>query len=186
ADACGGEIQRRGRAEPAGADQEDLRVEQLELALFADLGDEDVAAVALALRGVERARQLGGESAALPVGVAPRERGHVLVAELPERLRRERRARTAGAVEEDRLRPVGHRLLDARLEEPARDVDRARDAALRPFVELAHVHDEGPIGAVEDLGGAWNVDLVDLGLHLRQQVAIARHDYPKYSDLHAG
>ena len=49
ADAGGGEVERRRRAEPAGADQEDARVEQLQLALLADLRDQQVAAVAAAL-----------------------------------------------------------------------------------------------------------------------------------------
>jgi hypothetical protein len=43
ADAGRGEIERRGRAEPTGADQEDARGEQLLLARVADLGDQQVA-----------------------------------------------------------------------------------------------------------------------------------------------
>src|SRR5581483_3758446 len=92
ADTGRGEIERRRGTEPAGPDQKDARFEQLQLALFPDLGDEQVPAVALALLAVERARQLRGEAAALPVGVAARERGDVLVPELSEGLRRERRA----------------------------------------------------------------------------------------------
>ena len=46
ADAGGGEVERRGRAEAAGADQQDARVEQPQLALLADLRDQQVAAVA--------------------------------------------------------------------------------------------------------------------------------------------
>ena len=45
------EIERRRGAEPAGADQEHARVEQLLLALLADLGNQDVARVAGALLG---------------------------------------------------------------------------------------------------------------------------------------
>ena len=41
ADACGGEVERRGRAEPAGADQQHARVEQPLLAGLADLGDQE-------------------------------------------------------------------------------------------------------------------------------------------------
>ena len=37
------EVERRRRAEPAGADQKHARVEQLLLADFADLGNQDVA-----------------------------------------------------------------------------------------------------------------------------------------------
>ena len=50
ADARRGEVERGGRAEAAGADQQHARLEQLELAGLADLGDQDVAAVARALR----------------------------------------------------------------------------------------------------------------------------------------
>ena len=53
ADARRREVERRGRAEAAGADQQHLRVEQLQLALLADLGDQQVARVAAALLGRE-------------------------------------------------------------------------------------------------------------------------------------
>jgi hypothetical protein len=106
-----------------------------------------VPAVALPLLAVERARQLGREAAALPVGVAAGEGDDVLVAELLERLRGEGRAVAGGAVEEDRVGAIGGRLLDARLEVAARDVDRARNPPLGPFVQLAYVDDEGALGA---------------------------------------
>ena len=48
-DAGRGEVQQAGRAEAAGADEQDLRLEQLRLALDADLRDQQVAAVALLL-----------------------------------------------------------------------------------------------------------------------------------------
>ena len=56
ADAGGGEVERGRRAQAAGAEQQDLGVEQLPLALDADLGQQEVARVALALLGGERAR----------------------------------------------------------------------------------------------------------------------------------
>ena len=74
ADARGREVERRRRAEAAGADQQDARVEQLQLALLADLGDQQVPRVAAALLGLERARELGGEAVALPARVAGRVR----------------------------------------------------------------------------------------------------------------
>src|SRR5204862_4567397 len=126
-DARRGQVERGGRAEPAGADQEDPRLEQLELALVADLGDQQVAAVAAALLRRERLRELRREAVALPVGVAAGERPDALVAELLERLRGERRAAARGAVHEDRPVAIRQLLLDARLEVPARDVDRAGD-----------------------------------------------------------
>ena len=66
ADAGGGEVQRGRRAEPAGAEQQDLRVEQLVLALGADLRHEHVAAVALALLGGDLARDVDLVAAVLP------------------------------------------------------------------------------------------------------------------------
>ena len=60
ADAGRGEVERRRRAEPAGADQQHARVEQLQLAGLADLGDQDVTAVALALVGLERPLEVLG------------------------------------------------------------------------------------------------------------------------------
>src|SRR5438309_280230 len=48
------EVERGGRAEPTGADQQDLRAQELALALVPDLGQEEVAAVALDLIGRER------------------------------------------------------------------------------------------------------------------------------------
>src|SRR5436189_2523119 len=101
-----------------------------------------MAAVALPLLAVERARQLGLQAAALPVGVAAGERDDVLVAELLERLRGENRPVAGAAVEDDRLGMVGGESLDARLEEPARHVDGPRDVALAPLVLLADVDED--------------------------------------------
>ena len=56
ADAGGGEIEAGGAAEASGADQEDARLEQLQLTLDADFGNQEVAAVARALFRVERVR----------------------------------------------------------------------------------------------------------------------------------
>ena len=54
-DAGGRQIERGGRAEAAGSDQEDARLEQPLLSLLADLGDQEVARVAGALCGVRAA-----------------------------------------------------------------------------------------------------------------------------------
>ena len=51
ADARGREVHRGGRAEATRAEQQHLGLEQLLLAGFADLGQEDVALVAVALLG---------------------------------------------------------------------------------------------------------------------------------------
>ena len=54
ADAGEGEVERRGAAEAAGADDEHLRLHQLALADRADLRHDDVPAVAVHLLGRER------------------------------------------------------------------------------------------------------------------------------------
>ena len=64
ADAGRREVHRRRRAEPAGAEQQHLGVEQLELALLAHLGQQEVALVAVAL--------LGGQRAGAPANRGPR------------------------------------------------------------------------------------------------------------------
>ena len=51
ADAGGGEVHRGGRAEATGTEQEHLRLEQLDLAVDADLGQQQVALVAVVLLG---------------------------------------------------------------------------------------------------------------------------------------
>jgi len=81
-DAGRGQIERGGGAQAAGADQQHARVEELDLALLADLGDQQVAAVSLALVGVERPRQHGREAVPLPVRVTAREGVDRLVAHL--------------------------------------------------------------------------------------------------------
>src|SRR5205814_10384599 len=119
ADPCRGEIERGGRAETAGADQEDARLEQLQLSFFPDLGNQQMAAVARALLRVEDARELRRKAVALPVREAARERDDVLVPELLERFRREGRPVAGLAVEDDRPGAIGRGALDARLEVPA-------------------------------------------------------------------
>ena len=66
ADAGRGQIQRRRRAEAARAEQQHLRVEQLLLALGPDLGEQQMARVALALLGGQRPRRLDLVAAVLP------------------------------------------------------------------------------------------------------------------------
>src|SRR5437868_14713531 len=72
-DARGGEVERGRGAESAGADQQDARVEQLQLPGLADLRDQQVAGVAAALVVLERAWQVEREPVSLPVGGAASE-----------------------------------------------------------------------------------------------------------------
>ena len=62
----------------------------------------------------------------------------------------------------------------------------AGDLPLVPLVLLADVDEERRVGRLEQLAGARGVDLVDLGAHLLQELAVTRHDFPKYSGAERG
>ena len=121
-----------------------------------------MAGVAAPLVGRERVRRLDREAVPLPVGEAAGERGDVLVAELLQRLRGERGARAAGAVE-DELASSGRGRAPRSATRAGRagTWTRAGDGALLPFLALAHVDEERLALALARLGRA---DLVDLGL----------------------
>src|SRR3954468_1604021 len=168
-----GRVEGHGRAEPAGAEQQHLALEQLELPLEADLGHEQVARVALALLLGQRLRDLDLVAAVLPQRDAAGHRGHVLVAQkVPERVRGERRACAGGAVEDDALRTVRDDAVDARLEIAARHVGRARDVARVPLLALAHVDEDHAVAEVRLNVG--RVDLVDLALDLADDLRAGR------------
>ena len=132
ADAGRRQVQRRRRAEPAGAEQQHLRVEQLLLALDPDLRQQQVARVALALLGRQRPRRLDLVAAVLPQREAAGHRLDVLVAEiLDQRPRRPRRAVAGRAVQDDVLGAVGDGALDPRLEIALRDVLAHRECDRR-------------------------------------------------------
>src|SRR3954452_24383579 len=152
---------RGGGAETAGAEQQHLGVEQLLLALDADLGQQEVARVALALLGRERLRDVDLVAAVLPQRDAAGHRLDVLVAELLlERVGGERRAVAGRAVEDNALGAVGHRALDAGLEVAAGHVLGAGEVADRVLLGLADVDDRhSVVHELVDLGG---VDLLDL------------------------
>ena len=82
ADAGRGEVEGGRRTEAAGAEQQHLRVEQLLLALLADLGEQEVALVAVALLGGQRGRDLPVAALVLPPVEAADHRHDVGVAEL--------------------------------------------------------------------------------------------------------
>src|SRR5262249_60638733 len=117
-----GQTDRGGRAEAAGADQQDLRAQQLALALLADLGQEEVAAVALDLLGAERLVLDHRQPGLGPLLKAALQVDHVLVAEVVQRLGGEHGPQAGLAVEDDRRLRVGRRRADAELEEAAADV----------------------------------------------------------------
>jgi hypothetical protein len=164
--AGGGQVQRRRRAQATGAQQQHPGPEQLLLALDADLGQQQVALVAVALLGRQDLGRGPVAALVLPLVEAAGHRHDVLVADLGERLGREGRAHAAGAVDHDRRRLVGEAGLDRALEHAPGDVHRPRDGALLVLVRLAHVEHDGA-GPATQLVGLGRVDLADLRLRRR-------------------
>ena len=95
-----------GEPRPPAPSSSTLDVEQLLLAGLADLGQEQVALVAVALLGRQRLRHLPVAALVLPLVEPAGDRDHVGVAEVVQRLGRERRAGAAGAVDDDGRRLV--------------------------------------------------------------------------------
>ena len=87
------------------------------------------------------------------------------VAELLQRLGRERGAGAARAVHDDRRVAVGELVLDLALEVAARDEHRAGDHPLLVLVELADVEERGVAQARFGVG---RLDLADVLLGLCQ------------------
>ena len=172
ADARSREVERGGRAEAARTEQQHAALEQLLLAGLADLGKEDVAAVAVALLGGER---LGGDPGPPLVLPAPEPAGHrhdVGEAELLEGLGGEGGAVAAGAIEDDGLVTVEELGLGLALEVAAGDEHRPRDRALVVLVLLAHVDERG---LPEARFGVLGLDLGDALLGVPEQLAVTRH-----------
>ena len=106
----------------------------------------------------------------------------MLVAEVAQRLRRERGAGPARAVDDERLRLVGDQRLDARLEVVPRDVEGARQVPLVPFVARTDVDEDVRCAVGEQAMRLGRRDLVDLGPSLREKLPVGRHYFPEYSD----
>ena len=160
ADAGRGQIEGRGSAEAAGADQQHLGVQHLELALDADLGKQGVARVAVALLGGHALRHHDRKALGLP-GLDPAANGRgVLVAELAELVGGARGAVAGGAVEEHPLGVVGDDLLDAIGDVGGPNQLGAVDVGLEVLVGLAGV-DQGDVAALELLLGLGGIDLLD-------------------------
>ena len=172
-DAGCGEIQGRRRTKAARAEQEDLRVEQLLLAFGPDLGEQQMARVALPLLGSQRLRRLDLVATVLPQREAAGHRLDVLVAEvLDQRPRRPRRAVARGAVEDDVLGVIGDRAVDPRLEIALRDVVRTGDVAGAPLLRLAHVDDHRAV--VQLLPHLARIDFIDPALDLAKNLSSGR------------
>ena len=182
ADAGGREVERRRRAEPARADEQDARVEQALLPVLADLGDEEVAAVARALLGREHARDGDVEAVALPVGEAAGEVDDVLVAEVLEHLRGERRARSGRAVDDERAGSCRGRALRCAAR-AARDRCRSRrGCGPRPTRRARGRRRRATRPTTSRRSCASMVEISSISLSdLCQQLAVRRHYFRNYS-----
>ena len=152
------QVERRGRAQPSGTDEQHLRVEQALLALHADLGDEQVAAVAHLLALVEPRRKLERQPGLSPGVDAAGERDDCAVAPLAQRLGRAQRAVAVCAIEDDRALPVGLELLVELLH---RNVHRVGDPTPLQLPQLADVDEDGRVVRGEQLVRPAGVDLED-------------------------
>ena len=142
-DAGRGEVERGRRPEPAGADQERLRAEELRLAGRADLGDQQVAAVALLLLG-GRGRPASRTRDRRPSrpGTRRTSRRRSCSPSRPASGRRTasaRRRRSTGSTWASRS---GATALDLLLDVALGDVGGAGQVALLPLGRLAHVDDD--------------------------------------------
>ncbi len=163
ADPGGGEVERGRRAEPAGAEQQHLGVEQLQLAVDPDLGQQRVARVAVALLGGHAAGGDDRQPLLLPGEDAAAHRGDVVVAERLQLRGGDRRA-VAGAAVEDRAGGlVGSGLGDLVAEQARRHQLAVLQMGLLVLVRLAGI-DQDDVAALDLLGGLERFDLLD---HLR-------------------
>ena len=153
ADAGGGEVERGRRAEPTGAEQQHLRVQQLQLAVDADLGKQGVARVAVALLGGHAAGGDDRQPLLLPGEDAAAHRGDVVVAQRLQ-LRGGDAGAVAGAAVEDRAGGlVGRGLGDLVGEQPRRHQLAVLEVGLLVLVRLAGV-DQDDVAALDLLAAS--------------------------------
>ena len=141
ADPGGRQVERGRRSEPARTEQQDLGVEQLELADLAHLGQEQVALVAVALGRGEGLRRRPGAAVVLPLVEPADQRLDVGVAEVAHGLGGKGRPHATGAVDDDRARLVGELALHLELEVTAGQVHRVGDGSLLVLVGLPDVEE---------------------------------------------
>src|SRR4029077_17908913 len=168
--AGGRQVQSGRRAETAGAEQQHLRVEQLQLSLDADLRDEHVARIALALFRGEAARDVDLIATVLPQRDLTSHRGHVRVAEvLFQRPRGPGRAVSRLAIEHDLCVPIWDDALDTALQVALWHVPGARRMPGADLLGLAGVDERHAL--VEELVRPRRVYLLDPALDLAKQLS---------------
>ena len=141
-----GEVERGRGAEPAGAEQQHLRVEQLQLALDPDLGEQGVARVAHPLLLGQARVADGRQPGRLPGDDPALDHADVVVAERLELGGHLRGAVVGAAVQEQALRGVGGDLVEALDQLALRHVNGLGDVGLVPLVLLADVDQLRAVG----------------------------------------
>ena len=151
----------------------------------ADLGDEQVAAVALLLLGGQDDRRVELEAGALPAPGSRRTSRRRRCSPSRQGLGGEQRADAAGAVQDHRRVAVGRDALDLLLDVGLGDVAGAGQVALLPLGRLADVDDgRGARGEGVDLLGG---DFTDLRAGLAQEVRVGlRHGWMGSGGRRAG
>jgi len=165
-DASGYARRRRERLEAACAEQQHLGVEHLQLAVDADLGQQRVARVAVALLGGHAAGRDDRQPLLLPGEDAARHRGDVGVAERFELGGGGVGAVAAAAVEDRAGRLVRRGGGDLIREQSGRHQLAVLEVGLLELVRLARV-DQDDVAARDLLLRLERLDLLDLSPHLR-------------------
>ena len=163
ADAGGREVERDGRTEAAGADEEHAGIEQLPLTLEADLRDEHLPGVTPLLGGAEQALRWLIPRTVVPPPVHRRgfHARHVRVAGAGQELGGAGRPRSGGAVEKQRRVEVRRDLADSLRYLGQGHVDCPGDVPTLPLVRLANVDD--PVTAPRQRNGLRGIDLTEGG-----------------------
>ncbi len=164
-DARGRQVESRRGAEPAGADEEDARLQHPLLPRLADLRDQQVPAVAAPLIVVQPGRHLDGQPGPLPGHDPSRKRYGVVVSGLGQGIGNTQRPVSVGAVDDQRTFAV---LLQLAAELAHRDPERPVDPPGLPFPALADVHEERAIVLAKQLVRPGGVDLPE-------NLAVTRH-----------
>ena len=141
ADAGRGQVIGGRRTQAARSHHQHPCVQELRLALFADLGQQEVAAVAGELLLGELPVLDERVALVLPGGVSAGHGDHVLVAHLLHDLAGEKRPHAAGAVGDDGGRLVRHLGVHLHFEEASWDRHRVLQVSFPVFLFLAHVQE---------------------------------------------
>src|SRR5438552_6469513 len=180
--ARGGEVERGGRPETAGADEEHLAAKELLLPGLTDLGDEQVPAVALRLLGREaRVGLLPGQSRVLPAVESSGHGDDVAVAKLGERVGGHRGPHAARAIQDGGLVLVGDTVLRPLFEVALGNVDGPREMPFVPLVLLADVR-ELDVAGTKQVGDLLRRRFLDALLDLGEVIAVRRHSCSLVAD----